>query len=106
MVATVWNSKREGQLINERIDKAFVSRYRHRYWISIVAFAPIGGYNLFFYTQLAGEYTRSLPIARLTGAGFNQLIAILKVVRESYQFTFTYHGFSTYERQILRMEVG
>ena len=105
-MATVWYSKREGQLIVDRIDQAFVSQYHYRYWISIVAFLPINGYNLFFYRQRPGEYTHSIPIARLVDASFSQLIAILKIIRESYQFTFTYRGFSRQERQIFRMEVN
>lgn len=105
-MVTVWNSKREGGLINQRINQAFTSYYHRQYWITIVAFAPIAGYNMFFNIRRAGEYTRSIPIARLKGVSFMNLIEILRVVRTRFQFTFKYVGFSRQERRILFMEVN
>ncbi|MDO4903818.1 MAG: hypothetical protein Q3959_06125 [Limosilactobacillus sp.] len=104
-MAIALSNKQEGQLIIKRIDKAFVNLSRQRYWISVVSFAPINGYTMFFYTLRPGEYTRSVPIARLSDRNFNQLIAILKTVRTKYQFTFHYTGFTRQERRILYEEV-
>lgn len=89
-----------------RIDHDFKNVPRTRYWISINHYHPDNGYSLFFNSQPQKIFTKSLPLLRLQNCSFDDLLIILKAIREHYQFTFEYLNFTRQEKRILYEEVN
>lgn len=98
-VAKAWNSTNEAQHLTEKMAELFKNMPNTRYWVIINYYKPDNGYSLFFNIKKQRAYQRSIPIARYENMTFDDLIDVLKEVRNSYQFTFEYHNF-TKEQQI------
>lgn len=104
MADKAWN-KKQGTLITNRIDKLFANLPRTKYWVSINYFKPDKGYSLFFNIKKQGTYQRSIPLARYPRVKYQTLLAILKEVRKTYQFTFSYTNFTKEQLKQLYKEV-
>lgn len=103
MVATALNKEINNAL--SRIDHSFTNIPRTRYWISINHYHPDNGYSLFFNIQPPRTFSKSLPLLRLQDCSFDDLLVVLKAIRQSYQFTFEYLNFTRQKRRILYKEV-
>ena len=104
-VLNSFNPQPIGKKICEQIARHFKQTRQTRYWIAIAYYSPDDCYNLFFNSRRPHHWQRSWPIAILNDLEFDELIAVLNVIRQQYHFTFEYSGFNHLELDRLQHEV-
>ena len=103
MVETVLN-KNKGKLLTENVRQHFANISRTKYWLEIVYYKPFDGYNCFFYIARPQMFTRSIPVGEFDHCNFDELIKILKIFRQTFQFTIDLHGFTKEQKRKLYEE--
>lgn len=80
-------NKKRGEQLTTQIKHNFKNISRTRYWIRLNYYAPTNGYNFFFQQWQPHTLSRSWPIGDFRNCSFEDLIEILTVLRQNYQFT-------------------
>lgn len=99
-----WNKQQATKIINN-IKSLFKNVPMTRYWIEVCYYRQGNQFNLFFHVSKRNNFQRSTPIAVIHNIDLDRLIAILKLVREQYNFTIKYTNFAKEQLHRLISEV-